>query len=307
MDDKHTCKVGEPGCPVAAAERGKRVIVSLNQVMEVADHNFTKISIIPSVAFRLDLPETLEGSFYRGKVFVGLKEHCFETSSPLRHITELLKLLEREDRNKEILCLYTDGGPDHRCTYYSVKLALICLFLKGDKDMVVAVRTPPYNSWKDPAKRIMSILNIGLQSVGLARSPLVDNDLESKLKRCNNMKEIRELAEKEPDLKIGVEQSVSPVKELLEGVIKRLRLKEEKFEVFTAASESELDRMWDEISVIDSSVGRNDTTEAKLKDKEALHTFMKSHCLQRQYMFSVKKCSSEKCRVWATKITLGDF
>lgn len=28
IDDKHRAKIGEPGCPVAAAERGRRVIVS---------------------------------------------------------------------------------------------------------------------------------------------------------------------------------------------------------------------------------------------------------------------------------------
>ena len=31
MDDKHSCKVGEPSYPVAAVERGKRVIVGQNQ------------------------------------------------------------------------------------------------------------------------------------------------------------------------------------------------------------------------------------------------------------------------------------
>ena len=28
MDDKHRCKIGEPGYPVAAVERGKQVLVS---------------------------------------------------------------------------------------------------------------------------------------------------------------------------------------------------------------------------------------------------------------------------------------
>jgi hypothetical protein len=227
-------------------ERGKQVIVGLNQVMEVADHDFTRTSIIPSVVFNLDLPEDLKGSFYRGKVSVRLKEKCFEPSSPLGHVTELWKLLKNEGQNKEILCLHTDDGPDHRCTYYSVKLALICLFLKEDKDIVVAVRTPPYNSWKDPAERIMSILNIGLQSIGLARCALQDNDLEEKLKRCNNMKQIRDLAIREADLKEELKRSVQPAKNLMEDIVKRLRLKDKFFEVFNPATENDLDEMWDE-------------------------------------------------------------
>ena len=49
LDDKHKIKCGEPSYPVAAAERGKKVIVGENQVMSVADHDFTKFSLIPSV------------------------------------------------------------------------------------------------------------------------------------------------------------------------------------------------------------------------------------------------------------------
>ena len=49
LDDKHKVKCGEPSYPVAAIERGKKVIVGDNQVMAVADHDFTKILIIPSV------------------------------------------------------------------------------------------------------------------------------------------------------------------------------------------------------------------------------------------------------------------
>ena len=49
LDDKHKVKCGEPSYPVAAAERGKKVIVGENHVMAVGDHDFTKFTIIPSV------------------------------------------------------------------------------------------------------------------------------------------------------------------------------------------------------------------------------------------------------------------
>ena len=62
--------------------------------------------------------------------------------------------------------MYTDGGPDHRLTYVSVQIALIALFLELDLDFLCAVRTPPHNSWKNPAERIM---NLALQGVGIAR------------------------------------------------------------------------------------------------------------------------------------------
>ena len=52
--------------------------------------------------------------------------------------------------------------------------------------MLVAVRTPPYPSWKNHVERIMSIINIVLQSVGLMQSPM-PKELEKKLSGRNNV------------------------------------------------------------------------------------------------------------------------
>ena len=70
-------KVGEPGFPVAAAERGQRVLLSHNATFEVGDHDFTRMSIVPSIRFIIDIPELVESSWYNGKVCVGLKEAIF--------------------------------------------------------------------------------------------------------------------------------------------------------------------------------------------------------------------------------------
>ena len=98
------------------------------------------------------------------------KRGAFEPSSPLRHMTEVYgTLLKYNLSQKSTLFLYTDGGPDHRLTYLSVKLSLISLFLKRDFDFLCACRTAPYHSSRNPAERVMSILNLGLQCVGLMR------------------------------------------------------------------------------------------------------------------------------------------
>ena len=89
LDDKHRLKVREPGFPMAAAESGQRVIVSLKEEFQVGDHDFTRFSIIPSVIFCVDIPESIEGSWYDGQVCVTLKEAVFQPSSPMRHGTEL--------------------------------------------------------------------------------------------------------------------------------------------------------------------------------------------------------------------------
>ncbi|GBC02254.1 hypothetical protein RclHR1_04520007 [Rhizophagus clarus] len=168
LDDKHRCKVGESGFSVAAIEREKKVVVSKDTTFAVADHDFTKMGIIPSVTMICNIHESINGDFYAGKVHIGLKDPIFQPSSPLRHATELYHLLLDEELvDKPVLCLYTDGGPDHHCTYTRVQLSYICLFIALNLDYFVAIRTPPQHSWKNPVERIMSILNLGLQSISL--------------------------------------------------------------------------------------------------------------------------------------------
>ena len=102
-----------------------------------------------------------------------IPERClldsFQPSSPIRHVTELEGILVNSSTASPTLLLYTDGGPDHRLTYVSVQISLICVFLSLDLNFLCAVCTPPYHSWKNPAERIMSILDLGLQSVGVMR------------------------------------------------------------------------------------------------------------------------------------------
>ena len=56
LDDKHKIKVGEPGFPVAAIDRGKQVLVGINISFEVGDHDFTNAKLTPSVALVCDAP-----------------------------------------------------------------------------------------------------------------------------------------------------------------------------------------------------------------------------------------------------------
>ncbi len=66
IDDKHKIKVGEPSCPVASAERGRRVLVRSDERFVVSDHDFTKFGLIPSVIFIIDIPEEISESWYHG-------------------------------------------------------------------------------------------------------------------------------------------------------------------------------------------------------------------------------------------------
>ena len=133
LDDKHQMKVGEPGYPVASAERGRRMMVNKGSVFELGGHDFTKYSLIPSVAFLIDVPADVIGSWYDGLVHVLLKEAAFEPSSAVRHSAELSKIITSNyNPVQPVLFLYTDGGPEHNLTHMAIQLSLIALFFRLD-------------------------------------------------------------------------------------------------------------------------------------------------------------------------------
>ena len=74
-DDKYKVKVRKPGYPVAAAERGRQVLVREDEHMLVGDHDFTKFSLIPSVVCIINVPEDICDSWYTGNSTLNIIIH----------------------------------------------------------------------------------------------------------------------------------------------------------------------------------------------------------------------------------------
>lgn len=293
LDDKHKIKIGEPGYPIAAAERG-RVPVCEDELMTVGDHDFSKFSLIPSVVFLINVPEDISDSWYSGSVYVILKDAVFEHSKPFRHSCELYNILKANSFSKPILFLYSDGGPDHRLTYISVKLSLICLFLKLDLDYLCAGRTAPYHSWKNPVERIMAIINLGLQCVGLARAEM-PQEFEDEVAKCNNLTNLRNrLSGKE----LIIQDSLSPVKILLCSIFNRLKLHDEFIHTFAAATGDELSEFWSAIISLDATLSEKGVYRQETIDKHAKVIEFIGHCCQSShYTFDVLKCGEADCKI----------
>ena len=116
--------------------------------------------------------------------------------------------------------IYSDGGPDHRLTYLSVQLSLIALFLNLDLDILIAGRTAPSHSWANPVERIMSIVNLGMQCIGVMREK-GGSDFEEAVKKSKNLKDIRiNCSQFIPDVSV----SLKPPKDLIGSIITRLPL-----------------------------------------------------------------------------------
>ena len=89
----------------------------------------------------------------------------------------------------------------------------------------------------------------------------------------------------------------TPVKKLMNDIFSRLKLKEKPFRTFESASDEDIEALRKETHKVDSTFTTTDTTQAKIKSKEQLQAFLKRHCRQRHYTFSVKKCEELDCNV----------
>ena len=168
MDDKAKVPFGEPGTSMSSGVRGKKTLAPSTTTLVAADHDqLSKGSLTPSVSLQVEIPDNISKSFYRGQVTVEVQDAVFQPSSPMRHAASLRPLLQEDP--KPILILFTDGGPDHRLTYESVKVSLIALFKATNLDMIIAGRCAPGQSWMNPVERVMALLNLGLQNVSLER------------------------------------------------------------------------------------------------------------------------------------------
>jgi len=89
--------------------------------------------------------------------------------------------------------LFVDGGLEHNNKHVSVRIGLLALFLELDMDTMVVMRVAPTHSWSSPVERAMTVLNLGLQGVALAREEIVE-EYETEFKKCNGMNVVRNLA-----------------------------------------------------------------------------------------------------------------
>lgn len=126
--------------------------------MQALDHDFHLHGIVPSVAFVIDIPEHEPDTFFRGHAFVTNKDKVTQPSNALRHATELTDLIathfsaDGHISAKPIAIVVSDGGPDHRVTFGSVKVSSLTLFRALDLDMLICIRTCPYHSWQNVAE-----------------------------------------------------------------------------------------------------------------------------------------------------------
>ena len=114
-NDKDKIKVDETNYPTAAVTRGKKALVAHQRIAQATDHDFSAITLTPTVVLMNEIPQKVDDSWYRSKPYLFIKITATELSSAIKNAAELKETLLKKWSTVEltppIVILYTDGGP----------------------------------------------------------------------------------------------------------------------------------------------------------------------------------------------------
>ena len=193
-------------------------------------------------------------------MYVAVKDSIFQPSSALRHATENSHLIGSS--GKAIVASITDRGPSHNVRHGQTQLASISTFQRHNLDMVVGINTCPGNSWANPTQRIMSVLNLALSGVSLSREEM-SKEKDKLIKTPANMKEMRAAAEKNPDIKVVINDSLQKPLSILNNRFSQLSLKGSQFQILPPASDEQIHEQFLAVHEIDESIKVDETLEER--------------------------------------------
>ena len=292
--DKAKVPVGEPGASVSTGVRGKTSIVPTDTTLVALDHDMVKASLTPSVVLKCKIPDKIDKSFVNGTVTTCVNDSVFQSSSPFRHAVMLAKVCstvsEQRGSLPPVLMKFTDGGTDQRNTLESVKCSNICLFKEFNFDMLMHLRCAPGQSWINPAERVMSILNLGLQNVSLQREKGSER-VEAVLRQCGSMADIRSKIDVKPDW-FGL---LEPVQRIIRNRFCRLKLKDEPFQAIDPLSDEEIDLMKRHLRELFPGLDLSKLLKSTTRKNIHYQEWIRRHCKETQYAFQIRKCDDRSC------------
>ena len=286
-DDKASILCGAPGVPEAPVVRPQPTMQLLSNPLLVSDHDYESASkITASVIFQMTHPLTEP---YRGIPFVNLKSKTFHPSSAYRHAVELAALLGTTQPAPPIFLL-TDGGPDHNVTHMSVKLSLIWLWYTTKSPLLVAIRLCPGNSYRNPAERLMSRLNMALSTLVLERT-LGSENFETQLSKARTLELLRKQGEDDPEFISHFMQSLQAPLMAVNDAFQRTTWKGE-------AIRSKI--LQDEVSFNHTDLPLSLPSEVKrVEHHPSFRHFCRNHVFSSAYSFQIRKCGMASCLICA--------
>lgn len=157
--------------------------------------------------------------------------------------------------------------------------------------MLIHVRCAPGHSWTNPAERIMSILNIGLQNVSLERKE-AGRKIKMLLKGCNSMSNIREKCSSNATLREGWTESVEPLQSLVSSRFLRLKRKSEPIQVVDPCSLDDIDLVKRHLRELFPELYLQKLQKSHTQKVEAYKVWIENHCKASHYVFQIRKCQT---------------
>jgi hypothetical protein len=143
----------------------------------------------------------------------------------------------------------------------------------------------------------MSVINLGLQCVGLARAEM-PQQFEEETSKCCTLKEIRRIACRVEGFSAAVQDSLSPVKILLSDILCRLQFNDSFLKMFSASSPSEISDFWSALLAIDSTLKEDiQYTKKKFSECTSALQFIDHCCCSSHYAFDILKCGKSDCTI----------
>lgn len=161
-------------------------------------------------------------------------------------------------------------------------------------DMLVCMRTCPYQSWRNVAEGVMSTLNLALQNVSLARASM-PHRFEQLLKNKNTLCEVWQVIQDMPDFSEALRDSMSVPMTTVGERFQRMKIKGKPTKLGVPASDLHMTKQFKHALEIDPSLSEGHLTKKDLDKATSLKDFMKTHCRELVYMFQVKKCCKPTC------------
>ncbi|XP_062607327.1 uncharacterized protein LOC134269120 [Saccostrea cucullata] len=139
----------------------------------------------------------------------------------------------------------------------------------------------------------MSLLNLALQNVSLQRNSM-DVNFEYIVKPASSLKKLRDLSERQPNVKTALEESLEPTLSLLKHRFSKLKLHNRNVVVHDAATFEEIKNLSDVLDLFKDTEDSCSVIECNEKNApKKLKDFIDKHCRARQYSFQIKKCTAQ--------------
>ena len=129
------------------------------------------------------------------------------------------------------------------------------------------------------------------------------------VKKCNNITDLRRIAENKPELMDASSDSISPVKILLSDVFCRLELKSKKFQVLGSATPAEIEDFWTVLLSTDDTLRFASDTYTKktvaiihLESRNVVHSPVQSASLLVCLQMSLHLCTTYLTLFWVLMV-----